>query len=379
MAIRLQRLELLHFRNISQLQLAIEAPRLLVVGRNGEGKSNLLEAVELLGSLRSHRASLDRDLIQQQQPSARLRGTTTEGDLLQLELRRSGGRQAVRNGKTLERQQDLLGSLRCVGFSALDLELVRGEPALRRHWLDRVVLQLEPLYSELLSRYGRLLRQRSQLLRRRGGHHGTEALLDAFDAQMALVGTRLHRRRVRALGRLEPLAADWHNRLSGGCEQLVLRYRSGSAPPDASDGDGDSSEAAWCQTLQEQLLRQRPDELRLGQCSVGPHRDEVELLLQGEPARRFGSAGQQRTLVLALKLAELDLVRQVVGEPPLLLLDDVLAELDPGRQHLLLEAVGQGHQCLVSATHLDAFSGGWRQASQVVTMQGGTLQPPPAA
>ena len=366
-AIRLQRLELLRFRNISQLVLVLEAPRLLVVGSNGEGKSNLLEAVELLGSLRSHRASHDRDLIQQGESSAQLQGQTGEGDRLQLRLQRSGGRQAIRNGKALERQQDLLGSLRCVSFSALDLELVRGEPALRRHWLDRVVLQLEPLYSELLSRYGRLLRQRSQLLRQRGGPADPGPLLDAFDAQMALIGTRLHRRRLRALGRLQPLAAAWHTRLSGGREVLQLNYRSGSTPPETDD------EAQWCQSLAEQLRTQRPDELRLGQCGVGPHRDEVALLLQGQPARRYGSAGQQRTLVLALKLAELQLVEQVVGQPPLLLLDDVLAELDPSRQQLLLEAVGEGHQCLVSATHVDAFGGGWRQHSQLVTMQAGQL------
>ena len=338
-----------------------------MLGRNGEGKSNLLEAVELLGSLRSHRASHDRELIQHERAAARLQGTTAAGDQLQLELRRSGGREARRNGKTLDRHHDVLGSLRCVGFSALDLELVRGEPALRRQWLDRVVLQLEPVYSELLSRYGRLLRQRSQLVRRHSGPAQAAALLDAFDAQMALVGTRLHRRRWRALRRLEPLAAAWHACLSGGREQLELSYRSGSTPPDHD------SEADWCQSLSEQLLLQRANEWRLGQCSVGPHRDEIALLLGGQPARRYGSAGQQRTLVLALKLAELDLVQQVVGEPPLLLLDDVLAELDPTRQQLLLEAVGQGHQCLVSATHLDAFSGGWRQASQLVSMQAGAL------
>ena len=375
-AIRLQRLELLRFRNISQLDLAIEAPRLLVLGRNGEGKSNLLEAVELLGSLRSHRASHDRELIQHREPSAKLTGTTGAGDSLVLELRRSGGRQAVRNGKVMERQHDLQGNLRCVGFSALDLELVRGEPALRRHWLDRVVLQLEPLYSELLSRYGRLLRQRSQLLRRQSHDpNGISALLDAFDVQMALVGTRLHRRRQRALQRMAPLASSWHERLSGGREQLELRYRSGSVPPGAGSDD---SEAAWCESLTDQLRDQRANELRLGQCGIGPHRDEIELQLQGDAARRYGSAGQQRTLVLALKLAELELVHQVVGEPPLLLLDDVLAELDPSRQQLLLEAVGEGHQCLVSATHLQAFSGGWRQASQVVTMRAGALQMPGA-
>ncbi|MFZ9270837.1 MAG: DNA replication/repair protein RecF [Prochlorococcaceae cyanobacterium] len=361
-------MELLRFRNIGALDLTLDAPRLLVLGRNGEGKSNLLEAVELLGSLRSHRAGHDRDLIQQGEASARLVGTTARGDDLKLELRRSGGRQAARNGKPLERQHELLGSLRCVGFSALDLELVRGEPALRRHWLDRVVLQLEPVYSELLSRHGRLLRQRSLLLRRPPEPAALGDLLDAFDAQLALVGTRLHRRRQRALARLEPLAARWHERLSDGLEQLQLQYRSGSQPP-----TDDDSEAAWCQSLAEQLRNQREQELRLGQCSVGPQRDEIELRLQGQLARRFGSAGQQRTLVLALKLAELELVQQVVGEPPVLLLDDVLAELDPGRQQLLLEAVGEGHQCLVSATHLEAFSGGWIQASQVVTMQGGVI------
>ncbi|MCP9887930.1 DNA replication/repair protein RecF [Cyanobium sp. ATX 6A2] len=368
-------MELSQYRNIERLELVLDAPRLLVVGANGEGKSNLLEAVELLGSLRSHRSSSDRDLIRHGQPLAVLRGLSDDGDRLRLELRRQGGRQASRNGKTLERQQDLLGSLRCVGFSALDLDLVRGEPALRRQWLDRVVLQLEPLYSELLSRYGRLLRQRSQLLRRGLGGGDLGALLDAFDQQMALVGTRLHRRRHRALRRLEPLAAAWQHRLSSGREVLSLRYRSGSELP------GEEAEEPWRQALAGQLARQRPEELRLGQCGVGPHRDEVELLLGERPARRYGSAGQQRTLVLALKLAELELVGSVVGTPPLLLLDDVLAELDPGRQQQLLAAVGEGHQCLVSATHLQAFSGGWRRHCQVVRMRAGQLQEeePPAA
>ena len=339
----------------------------MVIGSNGEGKSNLLEAVELLGSLRSHRCSADRDLIQQGSVQALIAADCAGGDRLELELRRQGGRQARRNGKLLERQQDLLGPLRCVGFSALDLELVRGEPALRRQWLDRVVLQLEPVYVELLSRYGRLLRQRAQLLRRGLGEGQLDALLDVFDQQMALVGTRLHRRRQRALRRLEPLAAAWQQRLSGGREQLALLYRPGADLPDQD------AEAPWREALDEQLRRQRPDERRLGQCSVGPHRDEVILEIAGQPARRYGSAGQQRTLVLALKLAELELVQQLWGEPPLLLLDDVLAELDPTRQQLLLEAVGEGHQCLVSATHLGAFSGGWHQSSQVVSVADGQL------
>jgi DNA replication and repair protein RecF len=296
-----------------------------------------------------------------------LRCRTASGDLLQLELRRQGGRRASRNGKGLERQHELLGSLRCVGFSTLDLDLVRGEPAIRRHWLDRVVLQLEPVYADLLSRYGRLLRQRSQLLRRGLGGPSLGALLDSFDQQMAVIGTRLHRRRHRALLRLEPLAAAWQNRLSGGREILRLGYRSGTQL------QGPDAEEPWREAMASQLRAQRQEELRLGQCGVGPQRDEVELLLADQPARRYGSAGQQRTLVLALKLAELELVREVVGQPPLLLLDDVLAELDPQRQGLLLDAVGEGHQCLVSTTHLDAFTGGWRQHCQVIRMQAGSV------
>jgi DNA replication and repair protein RecF len=376
---RLQRLELQQFRNMESLRLQLHAPRLIVVGANGEGKSNLLESVELLTSLRSHRCGSDRDLIRRGQGSGQIRATTAEGDALELQLRRVGGRQALRNGKTLERHVDLLGSLRSVGFSALDLALVRGEPSLRRQWLDRVVLQLEPLYGTLLRDYGRVLRQRAQLVRRQWDG---DQLLDVFDAQMALLGTRLHRRRLRALQRLAPLAASWQERLGGAAEGLTLGYRSGT-PLAQGEGTGPTllssaqvEEATWRLALETRLREQRGEEQRHGQCLVGPHRDDVEMLLGDLPARRYGSAGQQRTLVLALKLAELELVTDVVGAPPLLLLDDVLAELDPRRQQLLLEAVGEGHQCLVSATHLEVFSHGWSRKAQVVSMRAGVLELP---
>ncbi|MEB3240605.1 MAG: DNA replication/repair protein RecF [Synechococcus sp.] len=368
LTILLHRLELHSFRNYASLQLDLRAPRLLVLGNNGEGKSNLLEAVELLGSLRSHRCSSDRDLIQRGAKRSRLRaqaGPEADDDLV-LELRRQGGRWLSRNGKVLERHADLIGPLRCVGFSALDLELVRGEPALRRAWLDRVVQQLEPVYSELLSRHGRLMRQRSQLLRRPLDNR--EAVLDALDQQLAVIGTRLHRRRHRALRRLEPLAAPWQERLSGGREQLQLTYMAGTELKEPEN------EQQWQQALLEQLRLQRPKEERLGYCQVGPQRDDVALLLGGEPARRLGSAGQQRCLVLALKLAELELVQQLSGVAPLLLLDDVLAELDPQRQQLLLEAIGEGHQCLVSATHLQSCVDDWRQRAQLVEIRAGAIQ-----
>ncbi|WP_041391247.1 DNA replication/repair protein RecF [Prochlorococcus marinus] len=346
--------------------------RLLVIGPNGIGKSNLLEAVELLGSLRSHRASSDQDLIHWEEKSALLRAITEDEDKIELELRKKGGRKAYRNDKCLSRQIDLIGPLRCVGFSALDLHLVRGEPSLRRHWLDRVVLQLEPVYSDLMSRLIRLLRQRNQLWRNwkhtSSKDYGT--LLDAFDVQLALVSTRIHRRRQRALNRLKPLAILWQERLSKGNEALELHYLPGSFL------EKQDEELECRLSIEKQLLEQRAVEQKLGHCRVGPHRDEIEFLLNGASARRFGSAGQQRTIVLSLKLAELELIGEIYGEAPILILDDVLAELDPMRQLLLLEAVGHKHQCLISATHLDAFEGDWRGESQLLQLgnQDGSLE-----
>lgn len=326
------------------------------------GKSNFLEAVELLGSLRSHRCSSDLDLINWNESRAILRAVANDSEILELELRRKGGRQARRNQKSLVRNLDLIGPLRCVGFSALDLHLVRGEPGLRRTWLDRVVQQLEPIYADLITRYNKLIRQRSQIWRKLNDNSSYERdfLLDAFDEQMALVSTRIHRRRSRAISLLEPLAASWHEQLSKGQEKLQLNYLPGSKL------DGQEAEEPWRLSIENQLRIQRDSEERLGHCKVGPHRDEVDFLINQALARRYGSAGQQRTLVLALKLAELELVGELHKEPPILLLDDVLAELDPERQLLLLEAVGEKHQCLVSATHLENFEGEWKKHSQIL-------------
>lgn len=369
----LSRLELQHFRSYRTASLQVEANRVIFVGPNGTGKSNILEAVELLGSLRSHRTAADGDLIQLGRTDGWIHGWIgTDGlDHVGLHLRQRGGRQGWRNQQPLSRQMDLLGSLRCVCFSSLDLALVRGEPLLRRQWLDRVVLQLEPVYGELLSRYGKLLRQRSSLLRRHGGgspqqHHLT-ALLDAYDQQMANLGARLHRRRQRALLRLDPLARRWQKRLSGEQEILSLLYRPGTdLPPGPDAGQGSQELVAWQGALWRQLAHQREVELRVGCCRIGPQRDEVVLQLNGQAARRYGSAGQQRCMVLALKMAEVELVAQVSGEAPVLLLDDVLAELDPNRQLLLLEAIGQQQQCLLSTTHLDHFIGPWRRDAQCI-------------
>ena len=337
---------------------------MIVIGQNGVGKSNLLESVELLSSLRSHRSNRNQDLIYWDQDQACLSAKIDDDQKVSLELNRKGGRKAYKNEKLLTRQIDLIGPMRSVGFSALDLELIRGEPALRRNWLDRIVQQLEPIYSDLVGRFSRLLRQRSQLWRNFSvqSNENQNILLDSYDRQMALVSTRIHRRRRRILDRLLPIASNWQEHLSNSKEKLTITYLPGSKL------EGEESERLWRESIERQLLEMRSDEQVTGNCRVGPHRDDVHFLINGVDARRFGSAGQQRTIVLALKLAELELIKTVFGRSPILLLDDVLAELDPKRQLLLLDAVGQKHQCLISATHLESFEGEWVRNSQLMQL-----------
>nr|YP_002049247.1 putative DNA repair and genetic recombination protein RecF [Paulinella chromatophora]ACB43037.1 putative DNA repair and genetic recombination protein RecF [Paulinella chromatophora] len=366
--IRLHRLELKQFRNYSYQELQLETPRLLLIGNNGEGKSNLLEAVELLGSLHSNRCKNDHDLIRQGHSSSTISAIIDSEDSIELTIQEHGGRQAKRNGKKLERQHDLLNSLRCVGFSSLDLQLVRGEPALRRQWLDKVVIKLEPVYNELLNNYKRLLKQRNQLLRKDISNNNRNELLDIFDQQLSLISARIHRRRYRALKRLEPLAVYWQQQLSKGREELALVYKSGIS------FIGEESEDSCRNKLLMQLKKQRQNELYTYRCTVGPHRDEIDIMLNGMFARYYGSAGQQRTTVLALKIAELELINQVHKDPPILILDDVMAELDSGRQELLLKTMGANYQCLISSTNLDIFTPDWRKNSQVIEVVSGHLK-----
>ena len=323
-----------------------------------------MEAVELLSSLRSHRSNRNQDLILWDQEKACLTAITNDEQKLSLELNRKGGRKAFKNDKLLTRQVDLIGPIRGVGFSALDLELIRGEPALRRNWLDRIVQQLEPIYSDLTGRFSRLLRQRSQLWRNFSIEpiQDRNILLDSFDVQMALVSTRIHRRRRRILNRLLPIALYWQQHLSDSKEILKIEYVPGSQL------ESEESEKLWRESIERQLFEMRSEEEKTGNCRIGPHRDDVQFLVNGVDARRFGSAGQQRTIVLALKLAELELIKKLYGKSPILLLDDVLAELDPKRQLLLLDAVGEKHQCLISATHLDSFEGEWVRNSQLMQL-----------
>ncbi|MDF5715307.1 MAG: DNA replication/repair protein RecF [Rhizonema sp. NSF051] len=396
----LQTLLLRQFRNYKEQQVNFTAPKTILVGNNAQGKSNLLEAVELLATLRSHRMARDRDFIRDGEDIATIRTTvqrqTGESDLV-LTLRRNGRRSVAINGEKLRRQMDFLGVLNAVQFSSLDLDLVRGGPEGRRNWLDTLLIQLEPVYAHILHQYNQVLRQRNAFLRstqqrsssqlwqpnvvRPEGNppydfsaHGADSSalsnqpeeLAVWDAQLATAGTKVIRRRDRALQRLAPIATAWHTSISGSTEILQVHY-SPNVPLEQNQSEKVQ------QTFLEKIQHQAIAELHRGTTLVGPHRDEVELTINQTPARLYGSQGQQRTLVLALKLAELQLIEEVVGEPPLLLLDDVLAELDPSRQNQLLDAIQDRFQTLITTTHLSSFDSQWLNSSQILYINAGEI------
>lgn len=379
----LQRLHLQQFRNYAEQWVEFVAPKTILVGDNAQGKSNLLEAVELLATLRSHRTSRDTDLVRSTQETARVTGwieRRTGPIELGLSLRRAGRRTLIRSGETLRRQIDGLGSLNAVEFSSLDLDLVRGGPERRRSWLDGLVVQLEPIYAHLLRQYDRVLRQRNALLRdcakqqREGRSLDHTSELKVWNAQLVVAGTRLIRRRGRALARLAPLAARWHGEISGRSEVLGVSYAPNVAiSPDIWNLEATEQARAIETAMLAQIHERAEVEYYQGTSLVGPHRDDVSLRVDDAPAKQYGSQGQQRTLVLALKLSELCAIESVVGEPPLLLLDDVLAELDLNRQNQLLGAIADRFQTIATTTHLGAFDARWLDSAQILTVRSGAI------
>ncbi|CDN12088.1 MAG: DNA replication/repair protein RecF [Richelia sp.] len=367
----LQTLHLKHFRNYTQQRVEFTAPKTILVGNNAQGKSNLLEAVELLATLRTHRMGKDRDLIQGGAAIAQINGTVEReigNSSLALTLRRQGRRTVNINGENLRRQMDFLGIINAVQFSSLDLDLVRGSPDGRRHWLDTLLVQLEPVYAYILQQYNHVLRQRNAYLKacQKADDAGETEELAIWNAQLVTAGTRVIRRRERAIQRLAPIAASWHSDISGSTEDLQINYAS-YIPLEQNSPE--TVQKSFLDRLQQRNIA----ELQRGTTLAGPHRDEVELSINQTPARQYGSQGQQRTLVLALKLAELQLIEEVVGEPPLLLLDDVLAELDLSRQNQLLDTIQDRFQTLITTTHLGAFDAQWLHSSQIVYVHCGEI------
>ncbi len=384
----LKTLHLQRFRNYRDQKVLFDAPKTILVGDNAQGKSNLLEAVEFLSTLKSHRVSRDRDLILETEILGQINASLErDRGLLELAvmLRSQGRRTVMLNGEPLKRQLDFLSLLNVVEFSSLDLELVRGSPERRRSWLDRLLIQLEPVYAYILHQYNQILRQRNAFLKKARSQSRLSKNIEhkfsidsselaVWDAQLAVTGSRVIRRRDRVLERLTPLAQTWHHLISGSTENLKLTYQ-----PNVQVLSTEKTRlsALSPQEVQnaflEKISTRAIAEQQQGTSLVGPHRDDICFEINQTPARQYGSSGQQRTLVLSLKLAELQLIEDVVGEPPLLLLDDVLAELDLNRQNQLLDAIGDRFQTLITTTHLGVFDAQWLKQTQILSVKAGEV------
>ena len=377
----LQHLHLRTFRNYLEQQINFSSQKTIIVGNNAQGKSNLLEAVELLATLKSHRTSRDRELVLGGTRAGQIQGKVNRAfgaAELTLTLRTQGKRTIALNREPLRKQVEFLGNLNAVQFSSLDLDLVRGAPESRRSWIDSLLIQLEPVYSHILQQYNQVLKQRNALLKairkqeqekQLGNFSGQpidKTQLALWDAQLAATGSRVTRRRARVLQRLTPIAQHWHERISGKTETLTITYM-----PNVEWTEDDPEKVQ--QAFLEKISQRRVAEYHQGKTVVGTHRDEVEFTINNTPARHYGSQGQQRTLVLALKLSELKLIEEVIGEPPLLLLDDVLAELDPNRQNQLLDTIGDRFQTLITTTHINTFNDLWIKDAQILTVNQGKL------
>ena len=401
----LSRLHLEHFRNYRELDLCFSAPVTLVQGRNGQGKTNLLEAVYYLATsksrqVRTEREAVDRAAAEEPIPYARIRGeverkdeSTTLEILFTLRADGLNYTKQIRVNGAPRRSMDLIGHLRAVLFLPEDLTLVSGSPSERRRYIDAALCQIDRGYCQTLSRYQKVVTQRNSLLkqlqeREQADSHSAAAQLSFWDDQLVELGTQVLARRHTFLQELAPIARRVQAELSQQQESLELLYlpsfNSGLYSEhdyqrlregEEVETDGFAGLEVGAETIgqrfRERLEIRRGVELKAGSSLYGPHRDELIFLVNGWNLRTYGSRGQQRTGALALKLAELQAMAEATGEKPILLLDDVMSELDAQRRAALLEALADVRQGIVTTTNWGQFSGDFQQNAQLLQIEAG--------
>ena len=357
---RLRRLQLKNHRNYAQLDLSPGAGVNVFIGANGQGKTNLLEAVAMLALSSSPRARRESELVGPVGPGSRIEAAIEDGALTR-ELAIALDVEGERTKRTIEvdgarrRAFDLPGNFRVTLFWPDDLGLVKAGPELRRRFLNQMLVQVEPGHARALAALRRILEQRNSLLKRIAGGEGGEDTLQAWDQELVKVATEIVDARAKAVSQLEPVAARCHRQIAVG-ERLEIRYL---GPPEN-----------LAQAVQNSLA----EDLRRGTTSIGPHRDDLLVLLDGQDARSFASQGQQRTAVVSLKLAEAALIEARTGERPVLLLDDVLSELDGERRAALLNEVGGGGQVIITSVEAGPFPPELIARAMVWTVEEGRIQ-----
>jgi DNA replication and repair protein RecF len=344
------RLSATDFRSYAQVDLDFDPGVTALVGPNGQGKTNLVEAIGYLATLASHRVAHDAPLVREGSDRAIVRGNVVHDGrdtLLEVEINPGKANRARRGGAALPKPRDLLGTLRTVLFAPEDLSIVKGDPSGRRDFLDDLLVARAPRYAGVRTDYDRVLKQRNALLKSAGGARRAGAelrTLDVWDAHLAEAGAALLAGRHELVDALRPLVDKSYAAVSRGGGPTGVEYSSSVAPEIAGSTDRELLGAA----LSAALAASRDKELDRGLTLVGPHRDDLVLSIGGLPARGYASHGESWSLALALRLAAYDLLRADGGEP-VLILDDVFAELDATRRQSLAELVAPAEQVLITA------------------------------
>ena len=358
--VRLRRLQLKNHRNYVQLDLAPGPGVNVFIGANGHGKTNLLEAVAMLALSSSPRARRELELVGPAGSGSRIQAEIDDGPArreisISLDVEGQHARRTIEVDGVRRRAIDLPGHFRVVLFWPDDLGLVKAGPELRRRFLNQMLVQVEPGYARALAGLRRVLEQRNSLLKRIASGEGGDDMLHAWNQELVQVGGEIVAARARAVRELEPEAARCHAEIAPG-ERLEIRYE---GPPE---------------NLAEAVNNSLAEDLKRGSTSVGPHRDDVPVLLDGQEARSYASQGQQRTAVVSLKLAEAALIENRTGERPLLLLDDVLSELDGERRAALLKEVAGGGQVIITSVEAGPFPPELMAGAMVWTVIEGKIQ-----
>jgi len=339
--LKIKQLKLKNYRNYDLLEIDFDDSTNIFYGDNAQGKTNILESIYLCGTTKSHRGTKDKDLIRFDMHEAHIEAIIEkDGVLFQIDihLKDNSPKGIAINKIPIRRASELFGIVNVVFFSPEDLNIIKNGPSERRKFIDLELAQLDKVYLSDLTNYSRIVNQRNKLLKDMYERRELLETLDVWDLQLVHYGNKIINRRNLFISQINDIIGRVHEKLTGGKEQLVIEY-------EPSNGSFD---------LETALFRNREKDIRMKSTSVGPHRDDISFVVSGLDIRKFGSQGQQRTAALSLKLSEIELVRKIINDTPILLLDDVLSELDKNRQNYLLDSISDV-QTLITCTGLDDF------------------------
>ena len=348
----IKRLGLKNFRNYSDTDISFSKNKILFIGKNAQGKTNLLEAVFYLSSLDSLRAKSDSELIKWNSDICNIQADIEKFGIdvsLEINLPAQGRKKLKVNGLTKNKFSEFISNISTVCFTTSDLLLLRGTPEDRRKWLDLAISQIYPAFIERLTKYNKIKTQKNNYLKTlKGNLNADTSLLDIWNEQLAITGSNITFIRINFLHELQKVAKEKHKEISAE-ETLTLKYNSTILGDINLETRYSNTTEYIAKLFKEKLDEKKQEEIIRAQSVVGPHRDDITYFINDIEAKKFASQGQQRTIVLALKLAELNLIKEKIQTNAILLLDDVLAELDDLRQNFLLNAIGEETQTIITS------------------------------